>query len=139
MSLFERAAKSRHESANEPVIVAALLRSPGVACVTGAASNTASVAIRSMLRKRIGSIGIGSPRRCNPAYEFAELAVELFRRLPERHVPDVVVPGGDGGLADVERVLRHRGQDDRVVATVTDEHRHGQGREDVVTVQLARD
>src|SRR5688572_10580096 len=46
MSLLECAAKSRHESAKLPVIVAALLPPPGTASAAGATLNTPATATR---------------------------------------------------------------------------------------------
>src|SRR5688500_5559078 len=69
MSLLEWAARSRHESANEAVIVAALLPRRGFASASGAAASHARIAtpctIRSMksLGIRPSSLPIGVKKR----------------------------------------------------------------------------
>ena len=57
--------------------------------------------------------------------------------LGEREMSDAVVPRGACRRTDVEDVLGHGGQHDRVGAAVCDKDRDGQAGEDVVGVDLA--
>src|SRR4051812_15339660 len=70
------------------------------------------------------------------AGERGELAIEALGRLEVRRVPDAVVPGDRGARADLQHVLGHRRQHDRVGAAVGDEQRDVERAQYVVVVDL---